>query len=330
MDRHPLHISDINTWRVKDRNYYTFVLLTFIFGFFGFDHFYLRSFSTGVQKFLTNIFGLGLWYVWDLIQITTDGNKVRTDGLSSPFDWINGIGRGVFMPPHNMSGGGSDNNSLNPPEKSYLLYTVLAIMFGWLGADKFYIGETFQGIAKIFLCFNIFLFLLGWFWVAWDAFNAFFRTDLLLKDGISPPTPLNYLFGTIDSSIFIGGMPKKIKPTLTESLLNSVMPASIPAIPSITQTAKELLPLLITPPIVKAIENTNIIGNSISSSIHNASSSMLSQDNNKNIFTQSGGGGINDNAIFSTGPGAAIAGVLVAVVLAGGLKGTYDFISKVL
>jgi len=292
----------------KDRNYYTFVILTFIFGFFGIDHFYLRSFSTGTQKLLVNIFGLGLWYVWDLIQILSEGDKVRTDGLSSPFDWIQGIGRGVFANNVVQRGGGDSEGDISPPEKSYLLYTVLAVLFGWVGADKFYIGETVQGFAKIFLCFNLFLFLLGWFWVAWDAFNAFFRTDSILQDGISPPTPLNYLFSKTPGTIFIGGMPPRVKPTLTESVLSAVLPTNLPAVPDFNtakQAAKEILPLLITPPIVKAIESAGI------------------PDAVKIVQSGGGEGGL-------TGPGAAIAGVLVAVVLAGGLKGTYDFITKVL
>ena len=94
----PHHISDVNTWGYADRNYYVFVVLSFLFGFLGLDHFYLRSFDTGTKKLLFNVLGLGIWYFWDILQISTEGAAIRQNGLNSPLDWIRGIGRGVFKP----------------------------------------------------------------------------------------------------------------------------------------------------------------------------------------------------------------------------------------
>ena len=81
------HVSDVDTWKGSDRNFYIFAILSILFGFIGLDHFYLRSFGTGTQKALTNFATLGLWYWWDIAQVMTQGKKVRTEGLSSPFDW---------------------------------------------------------------------------------------------------------------------------------------------------------------------------------------------------------------------------------------------------
>ena len=137
----PHHISDIDTWKHPDRNYFVFVILSVLLGLLGVDHFYLRSFHTGMMKLIFNVFTLGMWHYWDLIQIVYDGKKIRKEGLTSPFDWICGIGRGVFM-----------ENNEKPKfvaEKSYLVYAVLAIFFGFLGADKFYMGDMWQGIAKV-------------------------------------------------------------------------------------------------------------------------------------------------------------------------------------
>ena len=183
------HFSDVDTWKNPDRNFFVFMVISVLFGFLGGDHFYLRSFGTGTQKLFMNLLTFGFWYWWDLIQIIKDGSKVRTDGLSSPFDWVHGIGRGVFTPLKRTEG-----EPIYVPKKSYLLYAFLAIFFGWLGADKFYIGEFFQGCAKLFSCFNIFILLFGWLWVIWDSVHAFFLMDSVLKDGISPPLPYSWLF----------------------------------------------------------------------------------------------------------------------------------------
>lgn len=196
------HISDVDTWGNPDRNYYVYIVISFLFGFLGFDHYYLRSYDTGFKKMIVNVFGLGLWYFWDLIQVMRDGKTIRKEGLNSPMDWIRGIGRGTFtMPPPTAQEGGQESQppSIFQAPKSYIVYTILAVFFGWLGADQFYIGETVRGFVKLLSVFNIFLFLFGLLWVAWDAFNAFFRTDSIMRDGITAPPPYSMFFGKLDA-----------------------------------------------------------------------------------------------------------------------------------
>ena len=89
-------LSDVSVWKHSDRNYFTFVILSVIFGFFGLDHFYLRSFGTGFAKLISNFTMFGFWYFYDLIQILSEKNNIQTYGLNSPLDWIRGIGRGTF------------------------------------------------------------------------------------------------------------------------------------------------------------------------------------------------------------------------------------------
>ena len=56
----PHHVSDVDTWGGPDRNYFVFVVLSILFGFFGLDHMYLRSYGTGFYKLLVNVLALGL------------------------------------------------------------------------------------------------------------------------------------------------------------------------------------------------------------------------------------------------------------------------------
>ena len=202
----PHHVSDIDFWKFPDRNYYVFVCLSFLLGFFGLDHFYLRSFGTGMQKFLINIFTFGFWYFWDAIQIIYDGEKVKKEGLTSPLDWIRGIGRGVFEDPIKKAA-----DLKNPTadvirsKKDILIYLALSMTLGIFGLDRFYVGQTWHGIAKICTCLNIFLFLFGWAWAIHDAVRPLFFTKDFIKDGVTTPFPFSMIVPatTISGEVFL-------------------------------------------------------------------------------------------------------------------------------
>lgn len=186
------HMSDIDYWKHPERNYYVFIALSFLLGFFGADHFYLRSFGTGMQKGLFNIASFGLWYFWDILQIIYEGEKVKKDGLSSPFDWTRGIGRGIFAEPPKK-----EDEMVVRVKKDIVVYALLTVMFGVFGLDKFYMGQSIQGFAKLFSVFNIFLFLFGIAWAVWDSVHVLFFTQDLIKDGITLPPPYSFIFSTI-------------------------------------------------------------------------------------------------------------------------------------
>lgn len=343
------HISDVDTWGGPDRNYFLFVALSIVLGFLGVDHFYLRSFGTGTQKLITNVFTLGLWYWWDLLQILTDGEKIRKEGLSSPLDWVQGIGRGVFEnsgDDKKTTGGGSGS-----AKKSYLIYAFLAIFFGWLGADKFYLGYGWQGAAKLLSCFNIFLFLFGWMWVLWDGFKAFFMTDSILKDGITAPLPYSLVFTKkIDGDVF------KVQPSAEGGseaggsmgdMIGNMF--GVPALPTVPwrEVYRELVAPVITPKLIETVREasaatkaataavttvanaattaaTNVMNAAATTAAAaNAATTAATNFTNAELPKMTGGGGGG-----AAGPGPVIAGALTAVVLAGGLKGFYDFISK--
>ena len=272
------HISNVKEWGGHpDRNYYVFAVLSVVFGFFGLDHFYLRSFETGFKKIVVNILGLGIWYVWDVIQILSDGAKIRKEGLSSPLDWIRGIGHGVFA---DSSKKGEEFSA----KKSYLVYAMLAIFLGCFGLDKFYMGCIWQGVAKLLSCFNIFLFLFGWLWVLWDAFHAFFMTKSILTNGITPPMPYSFIFNTISGDAFMVNPPGTVVKSgcslnpfkgLSNKLLNlpgmsylgSVNPfewvaetVDLPPVPDfkfVRGAYKDIVAPLLTVPVIKALQTAS-------------------------------------------------------------------------
>ena len=197
---HSHHFSDIDTWKHPDRSYYTFITLSILLGFTGADHFYLRSFGTGFQKFIVNIFTFGMWYFWDLIQIFTDGPKVRKDGLDSPLEWIRGIGRGVFIDPaEKLKRMSNPDMPIIRSRKDIVVYAMLTVLFGIFGFDKLYMGHPWQGVAKFLSVFNILFFFVGLMWVIWDIVHVLFFPESILKVGITTPLPFNLFLSNIST-----------------------------------------------------------------------------------------------------------------------------------
>jgi TM2 domain-containing membrane protein YozV len=208
----PHHMSDIDFWKFPDRNYYVFICLSFMFGFVGADHFYLRSFNTAMQKAFVNVFTFGMWWIWDLIQIVYDGRKVREEGLTSPFDWIRGIGRGVFEDPIKKGQEAKDKDApVVRTKKDIVVYALAALVFGIFGLDRFYVGQTWVGIAKFISCWNILTFLLGWMWATWDAAHVVLYPETIVKGELRVPMPFNLIFpmGISGEPLFI---PQKVTP----------------------------------------------------------------------------------------------------------------------
>jgi TM2 domain-containing membrane protein YozV len=345
----PHHISDVDSWGGHpDRNYMIFLVLTFLFGFIGADHFYLRSYGTACKKLLLNIGGLGIWYFWDLIQVMKDGAQIREHGLNSPFDWIRGIGRGVF------EGGGKKDDTKYAAPKSYIVYTLLAVCLGFLGADRFYIGQTFQGITKLFSVFNIFLFLFGILWVLWDAGQALFATESILKDGITTPMPFSFFWKkpVEAASMF------KVQPVSDEEEESSWFPFSLPELPDLSvftallqptagvaiQNAQKAVSIgtqavgvantLVPQVPAKISEMANTVANNglkaVETAIKNepvvdtihALANTAAANRGANRQPQMGGGS-------PSGPGPIIAGALTALLIAGGLKGAYNVLERI-
>jgi TM2 domain-containing membrane protein YozV len=394
---------------LPDRNYFTFVILSVVLGFFGIDHFYLRSFATGTQKFLINCFTFGLWYFWDIIQIVTEGKEIRQRGLNSPLDWIRGIGRGTFLPTEDHK---RTDGKHNEAPKSYIVFAVLSIFFGWLGADKFYIGQPWQGVTKLISCFNIFLILFGWMWVVWDAVHVFFMTSTVLRNEAYNPLPFSWLFERpINGGDFLvkevndspnalnkapqmatqmtcqfpstnialpeipampnipplpslnsiaNALPKvnigpstkngtniniaipslSSLPTLSSILpriniepankegINIALPnvpkvtglpplASVPALPTVLVESDATTGFNLAPPSLPTMKNLKDVTKNISRNVGSSLSAL-----------QKGGGSGSNRIEEPSGPGPIIAGALTAIIVAGGLKGTYDILCK--
>jgi hypothetical protein len=341
------HISDIDVWVAPDRNYLVFIILSFVGGLLALDHFYLRSYDTAFYKILLNIFGLGIWWFWDIIQILTESKKIRLTGLASPFDWIFGIGRGVFTDPF------AKVSEAAQPFKSYIIWTVLALTLGIFGADKFYIGETKHGFLKLASVFSPFI-LFGLFWAMWDGYHALFMTKETLVEGIALPPPLEaFGLSKTPGDIFLpGGTKPESKQGgfadafagFTSNTFNLLAaPPIMGAMGSIQQELQRLRGVAGAAEASEGMSNENLqrlreeqnaaaLARTMNQATDSNENDELQQLRVKQAseklertigYRQGGGGYVPEN-----GPGAVIAGALGALVLAGGLKGVYDFLSR--
>src|ERR1035437_9696468 len=104
----------------------TYLLSAFL-GHFGIDHFYLGDTTRGVLKLVT----LGGCGIWSLIDTIMAGMGVRKDVQGLPLQ---------------------REPSVGIPQKSQGTAFLLAFLLGHFGVDRFYLGYSGLGVAKLLTC----------------------------------------------------------------------------------------------------------------------------------------------------------------------------------
>jgi hypothetical protein len=165
------------TWGGSQLSPTTLKVLAVLGGFVGLDHLILRSPKTAILKFLVNCISLGFWYFYDIVQVFSDTDFIRTYGYSIPGMGPVGLGAGIL---HQDAPVGQAPPT-SPSPFGFLAYALLiAVPFG---VSHFIAGDYYGGAAKFFLSYVIFTFLLGWIWAAYSTFNVVFNTKDLLEKG---------------------------------------------------------------------------------------------------------------------------------------------------
>jgi TM2 domain-containing membrane protein YozV len=230
-------------WGGPGYSYWMLIVATIFFGFFGLDHFLLRSPLTGVAKFIVNIFGLGLWYFYDLIQILGEKEKVMEHGLTAPLVGPLGIGAGMF----------TDSQPDAKPSRSpwrYLLY--LALVWLPFGLDSLVAGDTNGAMVKF--ATNL-MFFITWPIILVSMGTAIYRAygdpKGLFKEGVDRPFPYNWFMGSKGHSVLgptdvpvlkeeqslIGSLLGVAAPII-QSTVGTVFPTVAPAVEAVATTVK--------------------------------------------------------------------------------------------
>ena len=229
--------------------YWSLLAVTVLGGFFGLDHFWLRSPTTGILKFIVNIFGFGIWWMYDLIQIFGEKDVVMEHGLTAPIVGPLGIGAGMFR----------DNQPDAPLSKSPFRWMgFLATMFMPFGLDSLIAGDTDGALAR-FATFVMILFLwpIALAWGVWNVGRTLFTPKKLFEEGTFRMFPFTWFMDPNGPSklgphdVPIGSDAKcdqgsdgffkrtfgailvfldYVLPTIVKTALNSAFPGLMPAV----------------------------------------------------------------------------------------------------
>ncbi len=173
-------------WGSPNANFTVFAALAIIpfTGLLGLDHFYLRSPLSGLLKAVGNLLTFGLWYFYDIAQVTGEADRVKKNGMSYPIVGPTGLGAGIFLE--------KDEEAKGATPLTFLIYAILVLLPLPFALDHFFVGDTWGGFAKIFANFNIFLFIFGIFWAGMAVFRLFFKTDAIFTQGVERVFPFTF------------------------------------------------------------------------------------------------------------------------------------------
>jgi TM2 domain-containing membrane protein YozV len=219
------------------------IVATIFFGFFGGDHFLLRSPLTGIAKLVVNILGLGLWYFYDLLQILGEKETVMEHGLSAPLVGSLGIGAGMFV----------DSQPGATPSRSpwrYLLY--LALVWLPFGLDSLVAGDANGAMVKF--ATNM-LFFITWPVILVSMGTAIYRAygdpGGLFKEGVDRSFPFSWFMDKKGHSVlgpsdvpvaskegsFVSSLLGVAAPII-QSAVGVVFPSVAPAVEAAAKTVK--------------------------------------------------------------------------------------------
>jgi TM2 domain-containing membrane protein YozV len=164
-------------------SYWMLMVATIFFGFFGVDHFLLKSPMTGALKFLVNILGFGIWYFYDMIQILGDKETVKQHGLTIPLVGAAGIGAGACV----------DDQPGETQGKSPLrLLAYLFLVLMPFGMDSLVGGDSKGAAAKFITTVFPLFWPVAMLWGVVSIGRAFFMPRTLFTEGLVRPFPVSW------------------------------------------------------------------------------------------------------------------------------------------
>lgn len=161
-----------------------------ITGFLGVDKILLRSPFTAFLKFIVNIFFLGAWYIYDILQIVIENQFVAKYGFSNPYG-VSGHGyrllKGVTESKLDEFENPSPYNGGLIAGMLFLLYCITTFFIGFSGVPNMIAGDFNGGIIKLFSNFLIVPFV---FYLFGQILDFFTKTGTVEKEGVGHPWPL--------------------------------------------------------------------------------------------------------------------------------------------
>lgn len=229
-------------------------------GFFGLDHLFLRSPLTAFTKLIVNICTLGLWYFYDILQVTIDKEVVQTSGLSIPLYGAAGIGAGMFT---EAGAKKPDEGAISPWRfMAYCLLTLLPF-----GLDFFVTGDYVGGGLRFMTSAIFVLWPLGFLWGCFNMYRAWINPADVLNRGTFRIWPFNMFVDTYFpvKGTLAPGSPESQPPVCREKgFVETLMEPVNTAVGVVTSTVIEpvhdaleniaAIPLAVSVPLKAAVE----------------------------------------------------------------------------
>lgn len=146
-------------------SYDVFLGLSVLGGFFALDHLYLRSPLTFLAKFLVNIFGFGIWWIYDAAHAIFDTDTIKVYGLSVPGMGPQGIAAGVLANPQHSA-----------KHWRFFMYAFALFFGGIFGLDSFLVGDRRTGILRLLCLVSLILLPVALLIWAYKVFQFFTNT----------------------------------------------------------------------------------------------------------------------------------------------------------
>lgn len=283
-----------------------FLTLFPLTGFMGIDHFYARSFKTGLAKLIFNMFTFGFWYMWDALMILFDSDRIKTFGFSIPFYGPAGIGAGQFA---------SDTVAPGAAKAGRLFIYALLVLIAPLGIDYFYVGNTAMGLFKLICTISVIFLPIAILLGLWNIIRLFFFPGAVMDQYSdffgSTPSP------GYDSNSSIFSLNTKwlyTVPVLGDLL--RLIETSINTITFSVGAAKQTIQVVAesTQDIVTAVGSSAKAASAVTNALQSVTPEKISKTLNKTI--QSGGG----SSSFSDLLEYILPSVIIAVIVFGFLS----------
>jgi hypothetical protein len=186
-DTGPLFYTKAPFWENKKAYPFWVLQVLSVFpltGWFGLDHLYLRSPLTALAKAFVNIFSLGFWYFYDILQFTVDRDTVKEYGASIPFYGPIGVGSGMFLGPGEVVA----EESIAPWR--YILFALFTLIP--LGLDFVVAGDYVGAGLRLFTTISIILWPLGFVWGCINMYRAWLKPADVFEYGTYRIWPFNW------------------------------------------------------------------------------------------------------------------------------------------
>ncbi len=156
-------------WK-SNQSYTLFWVLSVLGGLLALDHLYLRSPLTFLAKIIVNIFGLGLWWIYDATQASFNKDVVKVYGLGIPGMGPKGIGAGSLSAEKH-----------DPKHANFLIYSMALIFGGLFGIDSFITGNSKLGFIRLISLISVIFTPFAILYWLFNLGKFFFKTESIIE-----------------------------------------------------------------------------------------------------------------------------------------------------